>query len=538
MESIKYIDSFASIGKWPVKDPAAPWTVEKMLEDMKRCGIHAALVFSNLAKELQPSVGNNIVSEVCGQNPRLIPCWVALPYQTGEAPEGSKFVEEMLARGGKAVKIFPQLHKYALNERTAGNLLGALQEAQIPLLIDAGQYDPFRQITWEEVEWLAVSYPNLDILLQAVRWESTRYLLPLLRKFINLSVEFSSYQANRIIEFLIEKVEVDQLLFGTQMMEKSPGAAKAFIDYADIDDSARRKIAAGNLMRLLNLDEFPPDYEDAPGGDLILEKARKGLPIDDMEVIDGHAHIAEKGHSDNVIAVMPRSDAAGVVDRNKRVGVAVTCVSSWTGVWTDSERGNEVTGQAVRDFPGQIIGYATINPLYVTDPGAELKRCYETLGMKGMKPYFPRNKVPYSDKSYEKWFQYGNAHRLFALMHPSEDFVAEMEFLAAKYPEISFLLAHSGWSYEVARKHVDLAKQFKNVYCEITYTSVTNGVIEFMVREIGSEKVIYGTDSPMRDPIPQFGWVAYADISEEDKRNILGRNMRRIIDRCRLPGRK
>jgi hypothetical protein len=38
----------------------------------------------------------------------------------------------------------------------------------------------------------------------------------------------------------------------------------------------------------------------------------------------------------------------------------------------------------------------------------------------------------------------------------------------------------------------------------------------------------------MRDPVPQFGWVAYADISEEDKRNIIGRNMRKIIDRCRI----
>ncbi len=87
-------------------------------------------------------------------------------------------------------------------------------------------------------------------------------------------------------------------------------------------------------------------------------------------------------------------------------------------------------------------------------------------------------------------------------------------------------------TYETMKKHVELARKFKNVFCEITYTSVTNAVIEHMVREIGSEKVIYGSDTAMRDPIPQFGWLAYADISESDKRNILGRNMRKIIDRC------
>ncbi|HEX9973474.1 MAG TPA: hypothetical protein VGD14_15485, partial [bacterium] len=62
--------------------------------------------------------------------------------------------------------------------------------------------------------------------------------------------------------------------------------------------------------------------------------------------------------------------------------------------------------------------------------------------------------------------------------------------------------------------------------------AVMNGIIEYMVREIGSARVLYGSDTSMRDPFPQFGWVAYADISESDKRNIFGRNMRKIIDRC------
>jgi predicted TIM-barrel fold metal-dependent hydrolase len=47
-----------------------------------------------------------------------------------------------------------------------------------------------------------------------------------------------------------------------------------------------------------------------------------------------------------------------------------------------------------------------------------------------------------------------------------------------------------------------------------------------------SGKVLYGTDAPMRDPRPQLGWVAYADISIEDKKKILGENMQRIMDRC------
>lgn len=61
---------------------------------------------------------------------------------------------------------------------------------------------------------------------------------------------------------------------------------------------------------------------------------------------------------------------------------------------------------------------------------------------------------------------------------------------------------------------------------------MTWGVIEYFVKEIGAEKILFGTDSPMRDPRPQVGWLAYADISFEDKKLIFGGNMKRILDRC------
>ena len=55
-----------------------------------------------------------------------------------------------------------------------------------------------------------------------------------------------------------------------------------------------------------------------------------------------------------------------------------------------------------------------------------------------------------------------------------------------------------------------------------------------MVEQLGSGRVIYGSDAPMRDPFPQFGWVVYADISEEAKRDIIGRNMEKIIARVKI----
>ena len=64
---------------------------------------------------------------------------------------------------------------------------------------------------------------------------------------------------------------------------------------------------------------------------------------------------------------------------------------------------------------------------------------------------------------------------------------------------------------------------------ELTYTTLTRGMVEYLVREEGADKVLYGSDLPMRDPSPQLGWVAYARIPEEDKAKILSVNIQRLL---------
>ena len=52
---------------------------------------------------------------------------------------------------------------------------------------------------------------------------------------------------------------------------------------------------------------------------------------------------------------------------------------------------------------------------------------------------------------------------------------------------------------------------------------------------IGDEKIIFGTDQPMRDPRQQLGWVIWEDLSIKSRENILGNNFQKIISRVKLP---
>ncbi len=54
-------------------------------------------------------------------------------------------------------------------------------------------------------------------------------------------------------------------------------------------------------------------------------------------------------------------------------------------------------------------------------------------------------------------------------------------------------------------------------------------MLEYLVREIGRDRVLFGTDCVMRDVAPQLGWAAWARIPLEDKRMVLGGNMADIL---------
>jgi predicted TIM-barrel fold metal-dependent hydrolase len=154
--------------------------------------------------------------------------------------------------------------------------------------------------------------------------------------------------------------------------------------------------------------------------------------------------------------------------------------------------------------------------------------------MPGLKPYHPRTNIPYDDKAWAPWFEFGNRHRCFTLLHPSPNFVAEASNLAARYPDMTWILAHTGGSYPTARQGIEVALKHPNVYLEITLTTVTLGVIEFMVEHVGADRVLYGSDQPMRDPIPQYGWMAYSRCTPDEKKQMFGVNMRRVLRRVRL----
>jgi predicted TIM-barrel fold metal-dependent hydrolase len=75
----------------------------------------------------------------------------------------------------------------------------------------------------------------------------------------------------------------------------------------------------------------------------------------------------------------------------------------------------------------------------------------------------------------------------------------------------------------------ELAADFPNCYLELTAASLVRGAIEQMMKRVSSEKIIYGTDFPWFSEPYCTGTILGADITDDDRRNILYRNAMKIL---------
>ncbi len=109
---------------------------------------------------------------------------------------------------------------------------------------------------------------------------------------------------------------------------------------------------------------------------------------------------------------------------------------------------------------------------------------------------------------------------------PGESTPAELAELAARFPEQKFLCAHAGGEWE---RGIRAVQQSPNILVETSGFDPTAGFIEMAVRELGAERIVFGSHLPSRSLGTELGKIVGAEITETDRRLILGKNYRSLV---------
>ncbi|MDA1231831.1 MAG: amidohydrolase family protein [Planctomycetota bacterium] len=118
------------------------------------------------------------------------------------------------------------------------------------------------------------------------------------------------------------------------------------------------------------------------------------------------------------------------------------------------------------------------------------------------------------------WFKTGGKQG------PGESTPSELADLAARFPEQKFVCAHAGGEWE---RGILAVRNSPNILIETSGFDATAGFIEMAVRDLGADRIIFGSHLPSRSLGTELGKVIGADILEADRKLIFGENFRNLL---------
>ncbi len=198
----------------------------------------------------------------------------------------------------------------------------------------------------------------------------------------------------------------------------------------------------------------------------------------------------------------------------------------------DFRRQNDEAMQAIAHWRNRAFGFAYLNPNYVNESLAELDRCVKEGPFVGIKLWVAKKcSAPELDPIIQR------AGELNALVYqhtwlkstgnlPGESTPMDLAALAARHPTVPLICGHAGGDWE---RGIRAIRASPNVSLETAGFDPTAGVVEMAVRELGAERVVYGSDAGGRSFASQLAKVQSADIPEGDRQRIFGGNLRRLL---------
>lgn len=193
---------------------------------------------------------------------------------------------------------------------------------------------------------------------------------------------------------------------------------------------------------------------------------------------------------------------------------------------------NDQVIQGLSHWHHRAFGFVYLNPRHVDFSLRELDRCVRDGMMVGVKLWVAqRASAPELDAIVERaadlravifqhtWFKVnGNL--------PGESTPLDVAELARRHPTVPIICGHTGGDWE---RGIRAVRELKNVSLDLAGSDPTAGYVEMAVREVGPERVIYGSDVGGRSFGSQLGKVMGANIPEEARRLILGENLKRMM---------
>ncbi len=211
-----------------------------------------------------------------------------------------------------------------------------------------------------------------------------------------------------------------------------------------------------------------------------------------------------------------------ILEDQRHVGIACGGFSTFASVLEHPEcivEENEYLYQLASEDP-RIFQWVVIDPR-LPETFRQAQRMLSSRKCLGIKIHESHG---YDIEEYgDVLFSFANDHGTVMLMHPQK--VEKMPSFADRYPDMKLIIAHLS-----SMEHIAAIEDARhgNIYTDTSGgASNMNNVLEYAVSRVGSEKILFGTDTYACSF--QFGRVALARLPHADKENILYKNAMKMF---------
>jgi uncharacterized protein len=250
-----------------------------------------------------------------------------------------------------------------------------------------------------------------------------------------------------------------------------------------------------------------------------------------MEIWDVHCHLA------NLSGRTPEERLGRLLEFADRMGISRLCVymgMTWSYDPSPAEfrKQNDEVLAAIARWPDRAFGFVYLNPKHPRECLDELNRCVADGPMVGVKLWVAKRAAdreldPLIDRATElKAVVFQHTWMKISGNLPGESTPMELAALAARHPSAKIICGHTGGDWEQGIRAV---RAQPNVCVDLGGGDPVAGITEMAVREMGAERVIYGSDAAGRSFASQLAKVHGAAITEDAKRLILAANLKRLL---------
>jgi predicted TIM-barrel fold metal-dependent hydrolase len=264
----------------------------------------------------------------------------------------------------------------------------------------------------------------------------------------------------------------------------------------------------------------------------LMECAEKGLSLNNLLLIDAHCHLGV--HSDFYIPFNSHREQFDYYRKTMdRVGVDYSCVSmlkALSGIDIESN----YTLQDYMEIDGRILGWVVYSPYLIEKSMKIIDKCIESSRrFIGLKIHPDWNRCALDSDKYIPVWEYADSKRLPVLIHTWCSKYSDPSLLAdiiKKYKNTKFLLGHSGGVEPAVSSAISLASQYDNVYLDLTGAFIYSNLwLEDYIKRISIKKMLFSSDMVFNNICWEVGNILYANIEDNEKKDILGLNAKRVL---------